>query len=114
MLATRVDVLEDRGGVGTKISAFTGAFPQRGWLGIWDHMEVSTWEPPRRCDVLHYGKWLRGTGYFELRPLSTHRTSFTWSEELRGAFPLAIKPALAIGVWLSLRRFARQLRSETP
>ena len=43
MLATRVDLVEDHAGVGTKIAAFTGAFPSRGWVGIWDLMEVTKW-----------------------------------------------------------------------
>lgn len=111
MLATRVDVLEDHGGVGTKIAAFTGVFPRRALLGIWDHMEVRRWEPPHRCDVLHYGRWLRGTGYFELEALDPAQTRFTWNEELTGALATLIKPGLALGVWLSLHRFARQIRS---
>jgi uncharacterized protein YndB with AHSA1/START domain len=36
MLATRVDLVEDHEGVGTKIAAFTGAVPSRGWFGIWE------------------------------------------------------------------------------
>ena len=110
MLATRVDVIEDRGGVGTRIAAFTGLSPRRGLIGIWDHMEVLTWDPPYRCDVLHYGRWLRGTGYFQLEELAPAQTRFTWNEELAGALATLIKPGLAIGVWLSLRRFARQIR----
>ena len=123
MLATRVDVVDDRagaggaggaagaGGVGTKIAAFTGLVPSRGWLGIWDLMEVTSWEPPRRCEVLHYGRWLRGVGLFELKPAGPDRTLFIWSEELTGALATLMKPGLAVGVWLSLRRFARQVRN---
>ena len=109
MLATRVDLIDDRNGVGTKIAAFTGLFPRRGWVGIWDLMEVTSWQPPHRCEVLHYGRWLRGSGFFELTALSGDQTRFTWSEELAGAVAALIKPGLAIGVWLSLRRFGRQL-----
>lgn len=116
MLATRVDLIEDRDGVGTKIAAFTGLVPSKGWAGIWDLMEVTRWEPPYRCDVLHYGRWLRGSGYFHLTELpagegAQGRTQFTWSEELTGALASALKPGLAIGVWLSLRRFAKRLGS---
>jgi hypothetical protein len=110
MLATRVDLVEDCAGVGTKIAAFTGLVPKRGWIGIWDLMEVTTWQPPHRCEVLHYGRWLRGTGYFELTAIHENQTQFAWSEELEGALAAAIKPGLAIGVWLSLHRFARQMR----
>ena len=114
MLATRVDVIDDRAGVGTKIAAFTGVFPQRGSFGIWDLMEVTQWQPPHRCDVIHYGRWLKGTGFFELAAISPDQTRFTWSEELTGALATLIKPGLAIGVWLSLRRFARRMRSNKP
>jgi hypothetical protein len=110
MLATRVDLVEDCAGVGTKIAAFTGLVPKRGWIGIWDLMEVTTWQPPHRCEVLHYGRWLRGTGYFELNAIHENQTQFAWSEELEGALAAAIKPGLSIGVWLSLHRFARQMR----
>lgn len=113
MLATRVDVIDDRagaGGVGTKIAAFTGLFPARGWFGIWDLMEVTRWEPPHRCEVLHYGKWLRGVGLFELKAAGPDQSTFIWSEELTGLLARLIKPGLALGVWLSLRRFARQIR----
>ena len=114
MLATRVDLVDDRAGVGTKIAAFTGAVPSRGWLGIWDLMEVTMWEPPFRCDVLHYGKWLRGIGHFELEAIGPQQTRFTWSEELTGVLASALKPGLAVGVWLSLRRFARIVRTLQP
>lgn len=114
MLATRVEVVEDRAGVGTKIAAFTGVVPRRGWIGIWDLMEVQKWQPPHRCDVIHYGKWLKGTGYFQLEELGPGQTRFTWSEELTGLLATMIKPGLAVGVWLSLRRFARQIRSNQP
>ena len=114
MLATRVDLVEDRSGVGTKIAAFTGAVPSRGWLGIWDLMEVTRWEPPHRCDVIHYGKWLRGVGHFELTVIGPVQTRFTWSEELTGVLASLLKPGLAVGVWLSLHRFARQVRGRHP
>lgn len=114
MLATRVELVEDRGGVGTKIAAFTGALPKRGWIGIWDLMEVNRWEPPTRCDVIHYGRWLQGTGFFQLQPITPTRTRFTWCEELTGAFAALIKPGLAVGVWLSLRRFARKVEAANP
>ena len=110
MLSTRVDLIEDRAGVGTKIAAFTGLIPERGWVGIWDLMEVTLWQPPHRCEVIHYGRWLRGSGYFHLTPVNEAMTRFTWSEELTGILAALAKPALALGVWLSLRRFARQLR----
>jgi hypothetical protein len=113
MVATRVDLVEDRAGVGTKIAAFTGLAPKRGWIGIWDLMEVTFWQPPQRCEVLHYGRWLKGSGYFHLTPINGAETRFTWSEELEGVLAAVLKPGLALGVWLSLRRFGRQLRRPT-
>lgn len=109
MLATRVDVIEDRNGLGTKIAAFTGLLPQRGFFGIWDLMEVTAWQPPHRCEVLHYGRWLRGSGYFHLEPITPVQTRFIWGEELSGVMATLLKPALALGVWLSLRRFSRHV-----
>jgi hypothetical protein len=110
MLATRVDLVADHGGVGTKIAAFTGVVPSKGWLGIWDLMEVTRWDPPHRCEVLHYGRWLRGVGRFELIASGMDETVFIWSEELSGVLAQLMKPGLAVGVWLSLRRFARQVQ----
>lgn len=110
MLATRVDLIDDRGGVGTKIAAFTGLVPSRAVLGIWDQMEVTRWEPPQLCEVLHYGKWLRGSGYFSLEASNPQQCRFIWSEELDGALATLLKPGLALGVWLSLRRFARLMQ----
>ena len=111
MLATRVEVVDDRGGLGTRIAAFTGIFPSKGWLGIWDQMEVTSWQPRYRCEVLHYGRWLRGHGYFHLAEISPQQTRFIWGEELIGFLAALLKPGLAVGVWLSLRRFSRLVAS---
>jgi len=92
-------------GVGTKISAFTGL--RR--LGVLDTMEVTLWEPPNICDVIHTGKIIKGTGRFQLRELSPTVTAFDWSEEVwapRIVF-IFIKPAIYLGVRISLARFAR-------
>jgi len=92
-------------GVGTKISAFTGL--RR--LGVLDTMEVTLWEPPNICDVIHTGKIIKGTGRFQLQELSPTVTAFDWSEEVwapRIVF-IFIKPAIYLGVRISLARFAR-------
>jgi hypothetical protein len=106
MLATDVVVEKRTEGLGTKIAAFTGVFPKRKLFGILDTMEVNFWQPPTRCDVIHTGRWLRGSGTFELQQISPTLTRFNWSEDLDGWYLPLIAPSLLFGVKLSLRRFA--------
>jgi hypothetical protein len=102
-------------GVGVKIEAFTGPlyrlYPRFKFLGLLDLMEVTTWEPPHRCDVIHYGKILKGSGTFEVVALDSGHTTFHWSEEVIAPWLLfiAVKPFLWLGVKISLARFARLL-----
>ena len=102
-------------GVGVKIEAFTGPFyrlfPRYKFLGLLDLMEVTRWEPPHRCDVIHYGKILKGLGTFEVVALDSSHTTFHWSEEVIAPWLLflLVKPFLWIGVKISLARFARLL-----
>lgn len=118
MLQTKVwsELDQDRtvkNGKGVLIFAFTGIFPKlypKLKLGILDTMEVTNWKPPHLCEVMHIGRIIRGTGKFELKKVRGG-TIFYWQEEII-AQPLVLlfaKPALLIGVWLSLRRFARQV-----
>ena len=111
LLGTEVHVIDGDGrSVGSKLAAFTGL---RG-VGFTDTMEITTWEPPVRCTVRHLGKLVRGTGAFHVHAKGPHRSTFVWSESLRLPFgpfgrlgwPVA-KPAFAMGVRHSLRRFAR-------
>ena len=106
MLQTKVWVTsETTTGVGTKISAFTGVSR----FGVLDTMEVTRWEPPYTCDVVHTGKIIKGTGRFQLRELSPNHTAFDWSEDV-WAPPIIfafVKPALFLGVRISLARFAQ-------
>lgn len=109
MLQTKVEVISDvREGVGTSIAAFTGV----GKLGIMDHMTVTSWDPPRVCDVIHTGKIIKGTGRFELTALSPQSTRFDWSEDILAprALFLLIAPGLYIGVRISLSALRRQLQ----
>ena len=110
MLGTRVRPTRNAGqGVGGGISAFTGV----GRLGFLDTMEITLWEPPHRCHVVHTGRVVRGTGAFEVEPRGSGST-FVWREDLelplgllgRLGWPL-VKPFFAYGVKLSLKRFAR-------
>jgi hypothetical protein len=111
MLGTRVRGTAQQGrGVGGGIEAFTGI----GRLGFLDTMEITAWDPPRRCDVLHTGWLVRGTGSFEVLDRGDGRSAFRWSEELelpwgrlgRAGWPL-VRPLFVAGVRRSLVRFAR-------
>jgi uncharacterized protein YndB with AHSA1/START domain len=108
MLQTKVWVTSKiQSGVGTQISALTGIKK----FGILDTMEVTNWQPPHICDVIHTGRVIRGTGRFELTAIDAARTRFDWSEEViapRALFILMM-PGLYIGVRISLARFARSL-----
>ena len=118
MLQTKVwsELDQDRtvkNGKGVLIFAFTGLFPKlypNLKLGILDTMEITKWKPPVICEVVHIGRVIRGNGKFELKPVRGG-TVFYWQEEILAPaiVLLFIKPMLLIGVWLSLRRFSRQV-----
>jgi len=118
MLGTSVRPTAQAGqGVGGGIEAFTGV----GRLGVLDRMEITLWEPPRRCHVRHLGRVVRGTGAFEVEPRGDGRSRFVWREDLdlplgllgRLGWPV-VRPAFAYGVRLSLRRFARWVEAGRP
>ena len=77
-------------------------------------MEITEWDPPRRCVVTHHGRVVRGDGVFEVIPLGQDRAEFRWTERLdlplgavgRLGWPL-VRPAFRSGVGYSLRRLAR-------
>jgi len=109
MLQTTVDVTSEiREGVGTTIAAFTGI----GKIGVMDHMQVTKWEPPFICDVVHTGTIIKGTGRFQLTSIDAGTTRFDWSEEILAprALFLLIAPGLYAGVRISLANLSRQLR----
>jgi hypothetical protein len=117
MLQTSVWLTSEiESGPGTEIAAFTGPFhklfPRFKFFGVLDTMVVTNWQPPSICDVLHTGKIIKGTGRFEVVAINDQKSLFNWSEIIwapRVIF-LILKPALYVGVWISLRRFARTLR----
>ena len=114
MIQTKVWVTSEiSSGVGTSIAAFTGPlykfYPRLKSPGLLDLMTVTKWEEPSRCDVIHVGKVLKGTGSFVLTREGESLTRFDWSETIeapRAAFML-IAPFLYAGVRISLYRFAR-------
>ncbi len=111
MLGTRVRVISGDGrGAGSSLSAFTGV----AGLGFTDTMDITLWDPPRRCEVLHTGKVVRGTGVFEVLERGPNASTFVWSEQLDlplGAVGrlgwLVVGPGFRLGVRRSLRGFAR-------
>lgn len=118
MLGTTVrGTAQDGIGVGGGIEAFSGI----GRLGFLDVMEITRWDPPRRCDVRHLGRVVRGTGVFEVQERGPAASTFVWREDLdlplgplgRLGWPL-VRPFFSFGVRLSLRRFARWVEAGRP
>jgi hypothetical protein len=117
MLQTKVWVTsENNSGVGTSIAAFTGPlykfYPRIKSPGLLDLMTVTRWEAPSRCDVLHHGNLLKGSGSFILTEENSHRTRFDWSETILAPRPLflLVAPFLYAGVRISLSKFARSFQ----
>lgn len=110
MPLTRVTVVGDGRGVGARLEAWTGW----GRAGFLDTMVVTAWEPPRRCEVLHTGKLVRGPGVFAVRPLDAGTCEVVWEEWLdlpfgavgRIGWPV-VRPFVRFGLGIALRRFAR-------
>jgi uncharacterized protein YndB with AHSA1/START domain len=119
MLGTDVRTVDgDAQDLGGRIAARTGVpLPGGRHVGVLDTMVITRWEPPRRVDVRHLGRVVRGSGVFEVRPRGDGST-FVWTEVLdlplgalgRAGWPL-VRPAMVAGVRLSLRRFADYARS---
>ena len=110
IFATRVRPTRGAGrGVGDRVTAVTGFGPLR----VVDEFEITGWDPPRRCEVRHLGRVVRGIGIFQVESESPARSRFVWTERLDLplgrlgvlAWPV-IRPAFAAGVRRSLQRFA--------
>lgn len=110
MLGTRVEGRTNDGrGVGGTFAAFTGIGP----IGFWDPMTITRWEEPWVVEVVHDGAVVKGTGEFRVERHGAG-SRFVWREDVDpplGALGQVgwylVKPLLAAGVALSLRRFAR-------
>jgi hypothetical protein len=115
MLGTRVTPKDGAGqGVGGRLEAFSGIGP----IGFLDPMEITLWQPPRACHLVHTGRVVRGTGAFEVEPRGDARSRFHWREDLDLPLGLIgrigwllVGPLFAYGVRLSLRRFAAGVAS---
>lgn len=115
ILGTTVRVASGDGkSVGSRVEAYTGVRP----MGFLDTMVVTGWEPPRRVEVLHDGRLLRGPGVIEVQP-SMDGSVLVWSEDLEqplgavGALGWrAAKPLVEVGFRRSLRSLARAVERE--
>lgn len=114
MLGTTVRASRGDGhAVGDELHAVTGI----GRVGMVDRMQITRWDPPRVCEVLHTGRVVRGPGTFAVEPLGTG-SRVIWREDLdlplgavgRAGWPL-VRPAARWGLQRSLERFARWARS---
>lgn len=105
MPLTDVAVTSGDGGLGTRLSARTGVGP----VAFVDDMEIDVWEPPRRCEVAHHGKVVRGRGVFEVESLGAGAARVTWTEELDGVAARLTAPVSRWVLEFALRRFARTL-----
>lgn len=114
MLLTDVEITGgDPHAVGGRLAARTGVPWRRGrHLGVLDTMVITEWDPPRRAVVQHTGRIVRGPGTFRIDPRGAG-SLVTLTEQWwlpfgllgRLGWPL-VKPAVAAGIVLSLKRFA--------
>jgi carbon monoxide dehydrogenase subunit G len=116
MPGTQVRVTKGGGSaVGDEILARTALSTGRlRRAGFDDPMRITRWEPGVRCDVLHLGRVVRGTGAFLVEPRGSDKARFSWVEWVDPPFGrfgelglrLARKPT-EFALRIALRRFAR-------
>ncbi|MDP5183960.1 SRPBCC family protein [Blastococcus sp. BMG 814] len=120
MLATDVETVGGPAqGVGGRLAARTGLpLPGRARLGILDTMVITAWDPPRRVEVQHTGRLVRGPGIFEIEPRGEQST-FVWTERLDLPYGVLgrvgwvlVRPFALLGIRWSLRRFADFARGQ--
>jgi carbon monoxide dehydrogenase subunit G len=114
MLATDVATVGGPAqGVHGRLAARTGLpLPGGRRLGILDRMIITVWDPPRRVEVQHTGRLIRGPGIFEIVPRGEHST-FVWTERLYLPYGYLgvlgwhlVRPFAVLGIRRSLKRFA--------
>ncbi len=88
-------------------------------LGFDDPMRITVWDAPRRCDVLHLGRVVRGSGSFIVTP-SGSGSRFEWYEEVDAPFGKLGDTLLGVGrpvfeavLTVALKRFGRWLERST-
>ena len=114
MPGTAVRVVKGHGdAVGDEIVART-ALPASTRLGFDDPMRITGWERPVRCEVLHLGRVVRGAGVFEVEPLETGGSRYTWIEWVEPPLGIVGQLGLRAGrrpteyaLRVAVRRFAR-------
>jgi carbon monoxide dehydrogenase subunit G len=113
MLFTTVTAEPGGHRVGERLEAFTGI----AGLGFRDPMEVTRWEPPRRVDVTHLGKVVRGVGIFTVDP-APGGVWLAWIEDLDlpwgrfgGLGSRLVRPAFQVLLRRSLRRLASRVEA---
>ena len=74
---TDTRVVDQVPAVGQRVVARTGVGP----LAFDDPMTVTLWDPPRRCEVLHTGRVVRGTGSFIVES-APGGSRFIWEEQV--------------------------------
>jgi len=104
--ATRVRAM-NADAVGGRIEAWTGLGP----VGFLDTMEITLWDPPRRCEVLHTGRLVNGPGAFDVQPLGPAGCRVVWEEHVDLPFGVAgrvgwqvVRPFARAGLAAALRR----------
>jgi hypothetical protein len=114
MLATDVETVGGPAqGVHGRLAARTGLpLPGGRRIGILDRMIITVWDPPRRVEVQHTGRLIRGPGIFEIEPRGEHST-FVWTERLYLPYGYVgvlgwflVRPFAVLGIRWSLKRFA--------
>ena len=87
-------------------------------VGFSDPMEVTRLEPPRRIEVRHLGRVVRGSGTFLVEP-APGGAWLRWAEDLELPLGMAgrlgfllVGPAFRLLLRRSLRRLARMLESQ--
>lgn len=108
-------------GVGTRVSALSGPFTDRGVPGLPDRMRIDTFRPPQRgrageAVFTKTGPVLLGRAGIYAAATDDGRTAVTWTEEVHLAGPLppaltsaVLAPALHLMLRLALRRVAREV-----
>ncbi len=115
MPGTRVRVTKGEGtAVGDEILARTALPGVLRRIGFDDPMRITVWESARRCDVLHLGRVVRGTGAFIVEPRDGGGSRFSWVEWVDAPFGRLGERVLRIGrrptefaLRIALARFAR-------